>query len=93
MKKDRIYIILVLLCLLFVTGCDKMLETKSQTLLPQDKLQTEAGCEAMLYGVYDLMQETTFYGRDIFLRLLPVIRDKRITVSVPILIFGWNHMR
>lgn len=65
MKKDRIYIILVLLCLLFVTGCDKMLETKSQTLLPQDKLQTEAGCEAMLYGVYDLMQETTFYGRDI----------------------------
>ena len=44
MKKDRIYIILVLLCLLFVTGCDKMLETKSQTLLPQDKLQTEAGC-------------------------------------------------
>ena len=65
MKKDRIYIILALLCLLFVTGCDKMLETKSQTLLPQDKLQTEAGCEAMLYGVYDLMQETTFYGRDI----------------------------
>lgn len=65
MKKDRIYIILVLSCLLFVTGCDKMLETKSQTLLPQDKLQTEAGCEAMLYGVYDLMQETTFYGRDI----------------------------
>ena len=65
MKKDRIYIILVLSCLLFVTGCDKMLETKSQTLLPQDKLQTEAGCEAMLYGVYDLMQETAFYGRDI----------------------------
>lgn len=67
MKKDRIYIILVLSCLLFVTGCDKMLETKSQTLLPQDKLQTEAGCEAMLYGVYDLMQETTFYGRDILI--------------------------
>ena len=65
MKKDRIYTILVLSCLLFVTGCDKMLETKSQTLLPQDKLQTEAGCEAMLYGVYDLMQETAFYGRDI----------------------------
>lgn len=65
MKKDRIYIIWVLSCLLFVTGCDKMLETKSQTLLPQDKLQTEAGCEAMLYGVYDLMQETAFYGRDI----------------------------
>ena len=65
MKKNRIYIILVFSCLLFVTGCDKMLETKSQTLLPQDKLQTEAGCEAMLYGVYDLMQETTFYGRDI----------------------------
>ncbi len=65
MKKDRIYIILVLSCQLFVTGCDKMLETKSQTLLPQDKLQTEAGCEAMLYGVYDLMQETAFYGRDI----------------------------
>ena len=65
MKKDRIYIILVRSCRLFVTGCDKMLETKSQTLLPQDKLQTEAGCEAMLYGVYDLMQETAFYGRDI----------------------------
>lgn len=65
MKKDKIYIILMLLCLLWMTGCDKMLETKSQTLLPQDKLQTEAGCEAMLYGVYDLMQETAFYGRDV----------------------------
>lgn len=65
MKKDRIYIILILSCLLAMTGCDKMLETKSQTLLPQDKLQTEAGCEAMLYGVYDLMQETAFYGRDV----------------------------
>lgn len=65
MKKDKIYIILMLSCLLFATGCDKMLETHSQTLLPQDKLQTEAGCEAMLYGVYDLMQETAFYGRDV----------------------------
>lgn len=65
MKKDRIYIIMILSCLLAMTGCDKMLETKSQTLLPQDKLQTEAGCEAMLYGVYDLMQETAFYGRDV----------------------------
>lgn len=65
MKRNNLYIIGILACLLLTTGCDKMLETKSQTLLPQDKLQTEAGCEAMLYGVYDLMQETAFYGRDV----------------------------
>ena len=65
MKKNKTYIGILLSFLFIATSCDKMLETKSQTLLPQDKLQTEAGCEALLFGVYDLMQEPAFYGRDI----------------------------
>jgi len=64
MKKNYIYLTFVLSFAVMITGCDSMLDTKSQTLLPQDKLQTEAGCEAMLFGVYDLMQSATFYGRD-----------------------------
>ncbi len=65
MKRNKIYAILLLSCLVVVAGCDKMLETKSQTLLPQDKLQTEQGCEAMLFGVYDLLQAPALYGRDV----------------------------
>ena len=62
--KTKLYIIG--LCSLFLcSGCDDMLDTKSKTLLSQSQIQTESGCESMLLGVYDLMQEPEFYGRDI----------------------------
>ena len=47
------------------TACDSVLDTKSDSLLPKDKLQTEDGCEALLIGAYDLMQSTAYYGRDV----------------------------
>lgn len=65
MKKINTYIILAFSCLTIGTSCDSMLDTKSETLLPQDKLQTEAGCEALLFGAYDLMQSPACYGRDL----------------------------
>lgn len=62
--KTKLYILG--LCSLFLcSGCDDMLDTKSKTLLSQSQIQTESGCESMLLGVYDLMQEPEFYGRDI----------------------------
>lgn len=64
---NRIYIYLPVLALssLFITGCDSLLDTKSKHLLPVELVQSESGCESMLLGVYDLMQEVTYYGRDI----------------------------
>lgn len=62
--KTKLYILG--LCSLFLfSGCDDLLDTKSKTLLSQGQIQTESGCESMLFGVYDLMQEPEFYGRDI----------------------------
>ena len=65
MKKKTNYMLLLLTWLLVGTACDSLLDTKSDSLLPQDKLQTEAGCEALLIGAYDLMQSTAYYGRDV----------------------------
>lgn len=64
MKKKNLYIMLCLSWILIGSSCDSLLDTKSETLLPQDKLQTEAGCEALLFGAYDLMQSTACFGRD-----------------------------
>lgn len=65
MNKKYIYLPALILCCLFSTGCDSLLDTKSKHLLPVELVQTEAGCESMLLGVYDLMQNVTYYGRDV----------------------------
>lgn len=64
---NRIYKYLpaLILSCLFTTGCDSLLDTKSKHLLPVELVKTESGCEAMLLGVYDLMQNVTYYGRDV----------------------------
>ena len=62
--KIKLYIVGLCSLLLF-SGCDSLLDTKSKTLLSQDMIQTESGCESMLIGVYDLLQDAVFYGRDI----------------------------
>lgn len=62
-KKYIILPVLTLACL-FATSCDSLLDTKSKHLLPAELVQSESGCESMLLGVYDLMQEVTYYGRD-----------------------------
>lgn len=65
MNKKYIYIPVLILSTLFFMGCDSLLDTKSKHLLPVELVKTEAGCESMLLGVYHLMQEVTYYGRDV----------------------------
>lgn len=65
MNKIKIYISAFIAFCLLTTSCDSLLDTESKTLLPADLLKTESGCEAMLLGVYDLMQDPYYYGRDI----------------------------
>ena len=63
--KNKLYILGLCSGLCLFSGCDDMLNTRSETLLSQERIQTESGCESMLYGVYDLMQDAAFYGRDL----------------------------
>lgn len=63
--KNKLYILGLCSSLCLFSGCDDMLNTRSETLLSQERIQTESGCESMLYGVYDLMQDAAFYGRDL----------------------------
>jgi len=65
MNKKIIYLPVLIISCLLATSCDSLLDTKSKHLLPVDLVQTESGCESMLLGVYDLMQEVTYYGRDV----------------------------
>lgn len=65
MKMNKIYIALALVAGVSMTGCDSLLDTESKDSLPASKLQTVEGCESMVLGVYDMMQDVTFYGRNI----------------------------
>lgn len=64
MKISKLYIPFVCASLLF-GSCDSLLDTESKTLLSQEQIQTEKGCEAMLIGAYDLLQSAYLYGRDL----------------------------
>lgn len=65
MNKLHTYISALILGCALTTGCDSLLDTKSKDLLPVELVKTEAGCESMLLGVYDLMQKVSYYGRDL----------------------------
>ena len=60
MKKKTNYMLLLLTWLLVGTACDSLLDTKSDSLLPQDNFQTAAGCEAFFIGASDFIQRTTY---------------------------------
>lgn len=56
----------VSIMLLFaITSCDSLLDVSTKHALPQDKIKTVAGCESLIVGVYDLLQDATYAGRDL----------------------------
>lgn len=64
-----------------LTSCDEMLDTKSKTMLSQEKVQTESGVQALIIGAYDLLQSASLYGRDA-LNIPEVLADNSITTPL-----------
>lgn len=62
----NIKLIFVSITLLFaVTSCDSLLDVSTKHALPQDKIKTVAGCESLIIGVYDQLQDSYYAGRDL----------------------------
>lgn len=64
MKKINI-IIVTFLMLFASSSCDSMLDVSTKHALPQDKIKTVAGCESLIIGVYDQLQDGYYAGRDL----------------------------
>ena len=65
---------IVLLLALGLYSCDSLLDVDTKHALPQDQMENEAGARSLIIGVYDLMQEPTYAGRDL-LSLPDVLGD------------------
>jgi len=79
--KFKLYICGLLIGAMALTSCDELLETESKTMLPQEKVQTESGVQALIIGAYDLLQSTSLYGRDA-LNIPEVLADNSITTPM-----------
>lgn len=67
MKKIFKYTLLSLFASVAVTtfnGCDSILDVETKHALSQDKVNSEEGCESLIIGVYNMMQDVTYLGRD-----------------------------
>lgn len=64
MKKINIMFIIASL-LVGVASCDSLLDVQIQHALSQAKVKTPEGCESLLIGVYDLLQDASYAGRDL----------------------------
>lgn len=64
MKKLFIYLIPALLVTV-LPSCEEFLDKRSYTGQDRDVLTTPGGIEALLNGVYDIMQGDEYYGRDL----------------------------
>jgi starch-binding outer membrane protein, SusD/RagB family len=64
MKTIKIFFITAL-SLVTLSSCNSMLDISTKHALPQDKMKTEAGCKSLIIGVYDMMQDPLFAGRDL----------------------------
>ena len=64
MKKIKL-IFLSIMLLFTVTSCDSLLDVSVKHALPQDKIKTVAGCESLIIGVYDQLQDSYYAGRDL----------------------------
>lgn len=51
--------------LLVLNSCDSLLDVDTKHALPQEKIKTVAGCESLIIGVYDLLQDPYYSGRDL----------------------------
>lgn len=62
----NIKLIFVSITLLFAaSSCDSLLDVSTKHALPQDKIKTVAGCESLIIGVYDQLQDSYYAGRDL----------------------------
>lgn len=64
MKNIKI-IFLSIFVLFASSSCDSMLDVSTKHALPQDKIKTAAGCESLIIGVYDMLQDSYYAGRDL----------------------------
>jgi len=48
-----------------LTSCDSLLDISTKHALPQESIKTVEGCESLIIGVYDLMQDANYAGRDL----------------------------
>src|SRR5574344_1178246 len=62
----KINLIIVTIFVLFAnSSCDSMLDVSTKHALPQDKIKTVTGCESLIIGVYDQLQDGYYAGRDL----------------------------
>lgn len=62
----KINIIIVTIFVLFAnSSCESMLDVSTKHALPQGKIKTVAGCESLIIGVYDQLQDGYYAGRDL----------------------------
>lgn len=64
MKNIRILYISAVAVLLF-SSCNSLLDIDTKHAIPQDKIQNESGCQSLIVGVYDLMQDPEYAGRNL----------------------------
>ena len=67
-------ILVLLLISIGLYSCDSLLDVETKHALPQEDIENEDGARSLIIGVYDLMQEPTFAGRDL-LTLPDVLGD------------------
>lgn len=65
--KKIVYILLLIVMLGFLPCCNSILEVKTKNAVPQEKVVDIEGVKSLIMGVYDLMQEPEFLGRDLIL--------------------------
>lgn len=63
MKTLKIFFITAL-SLVTLSSCNSLLDINTKHALPQGKIKTEEGCKSLIIGVYDMMQDPLFAGRD-----------------------------
>lgn len=56
--------LLVSTSLTIFIACDSILNVETKHALSQDKIKSEEGCESLLIGVYNMMQNVSYLGRD-----------------------------
>ncbi len=75
MKKEIIG--LLLLTLVFASGCKKWLDVKPRTIVEQSQLlNSEKGFEDAMYGVYTVMSNSSLYGDQLTMSFLDVLAQQ-----------------
>jgi len=79
MKTKRVYILIALLGL-FNVSCDSLLDIDTKHALPEEKIATVEGAEGMVIGVYDMLQDPSYFGRDMI--TLPEVLADNCKLSI-----------